>query len=205
MFIGAIAITDGRYGKGVGPVHMSSVSCDGHEMRLESCSHNNGVGVTNCHHGRDAGVLCEGTIVVVASCDYTSLSTETLDHYDITIDEVPQGPYSIGSKNTIHCNVSPRPHLPVTYQWRTTATGVILSDTSAVSPNATVVIQPSATKYVYCYCIVKQTGTTIGTGVIRIDINSENHHCQILLIVIDGQYRYPPASSSCTIDGYYWL
>ena len=39
---------------------MSSVRCDGHEMRLENCSHSNGVGVTNCHHGRDAGVLCEG-------------------------------------------------------------------------------------------------------------------------------------------------
>ena len=77
----------------------------------------------------------------------------------------------------MHCNVSPRPHQPVTYQWRTTAaTGVILSDTSAVSPNATVVIQSSVTKYVYCYCIVKQTGTTIGTGVIRIAVNSE-YHC----------------------------
>ena len=75
--------------------------------------------------------------------------------------KAPQGPYSIASKNTIHCNVSPRPHLPVTYQWRTTAAGVRISDTSAVSPNATVVIQPSATKYVFCYCIVKQTGTTI--------------------------------------------
>ena len=42
----------------------------------------------------------------------------------------------------------------------------------------TVVIQSSVTKYVYCYCIVKQTGTTIGTGVIRIVVNSENyHHC----------------------------
>ena len=39
---------------------MSSVRCDGHEMRLENCSHSNGVEVTNCHHGRDAGVLCEG-------------------------------------------------------------------------------------------------------------------------------------------------
>ena len=62
LFIGAIAITDGRYGKGVGPVHMSSVRCDGHEMRLKNCTHSNGVGVTNCHHGIDAGVLCEGTI-----------------------------------------------------------------------------------------------------------------------------------------------
>ena len=99
-------------------------------------------------------------------------------HYDVSI-EASDEPYSIGSKNTMHCNVSPRPHQPVTYQWRTTAaTGVILSDTSAVSPNATVVIQSSVTKYVYCYCIVKQTGTTIGTGVIRIVVNSENyHHC----------------------------
>ena len=99
-------------------------------------------------------------------------------HYDVSI-EASQEPYSIGSKNTMHCNVSPRPHQPVTYQWRTTAaTGVILSDTSAVSPNATVVIQSSVTKYVYCYCIVKQTGTTIGTGVIRIVVNSENYlHC----------------------------
>ena len=186
MFIGAIAITDGRYGKGVGPVHMSSVSCDGHEMRLENCGHSNGVGVTNCHHGRDAGVLCEGIHTFIVACHNNMLylqSTEAPTHYDVSIKEV-QEPYSIGSKNTIHCNVSPKPHLPVTYQWRTTATGVILSDTSAVSPNATVVIQPSATKYVYCYCIVKQTGTTIGTGVIRIDINSEKHcyqNCQIVV------------------------
>ena len=41
---------------------MSSVRCDGHEMRLENCSHSNGVGVTNCHHERDAGVLCEGNV-----------------------------------------------------------------------------------------------------------------------------------------------
>ena len=97
-------------------------------------------------------------IPFIVACHNNELylqSTEAPNHYDVSIKE-PQEPYSIGSKNTIHCNVSPRPHLPVTYQWRTTATGVILSDTSAVSPNATVVIQPSATKYVYCYCIVKQ-------------------------------------------------
>ena len=60
LFTGANAITDGRYGKGVGPVQMRNVRCDGHEMRLENCSHSNGVGVTNCHHERDAGVQCEG-------------------------------------------------------------------------------------------------------------------------------------------------
>ena len=70
---GAIAITDGRYGKGVGPVHMSSVRCDGHEMRLENCSHSNGVGVTNCHHERDAGVMCEeGNTLHVLSCIFVT-------------------------------------------------------------------------------------------------------------------------------------
>ena len=86
----------------------------------------------------------------------------------------------------MHCNVSPRPHPPVTYQWRTTAVnGVILSDTSLVSPNATIEIQSSVTKYVYCYCIVKLTGTntTIGTGVIRIAVNSENYVFIVIIII----------------------
>ena len=41
---------------------MSRVRCNGDEMRLLDCSHSNGVGVTNCHHGRDAGVVCEGML-----------------------------------------------------------------------------------------------------------------------------------------------
>ena len=60
MIIGAVPVTDGRFGKGVGPVHMRSVGCNGDELSLLDCSHSNGVGVTNCHHGRDAGVVCEG-------------------------------------------------------------------------------------------------------------------------------------------------
>ena len=191
---------------------MSNVSCDGNEMRLENCRHRNGVGLTYCHHGRDAGVLCESNVLGLfwLILLLLSVTAEAPPHYDVSI-EVSDEPYSIGSKNTMHCNVSPRPHQPVTYQWRITGAyylGVILLDTSAVSPNATVLIRPSVTNYkyvhVYCYCIVKQTGTTIGTGVIRIVVNSEKyHHCLLLLLI--GQHRYPPASSSCTTDGYYWL
>ena len=62
MIIGAVPVTDGRFGKGVGPVHMRSVGCNGDELSLLDCSHSNGVGVTNCHHGRDAGVVCEGML-----------------------------------------------------------------------------------------------------------------------------------------------
>ena len=60
--IGAIPVTDGRFSKGLGPVHMSSVHCNGDEMRFLDCSHGNGVGVSDCHHGRDAGVMCEGIL-----------------------------------------------------------------------------------------------------------------------------------------------
>ena len=41
---------------------MSNVHCNGDETNLLDCGYSNGVGATNCHHGRDAGVVCEGTI-----------------------------------------------------------------------------------------------------------------------------------------------
>ena len=90
-----------------------------------------------------------------------------------------QGSLAIGSMITLHCNVTPRPFQPLTYIWRTTSTaGVRISHTSATSPNATVVIQPHHTKHGHYYCIVKKNGSTIGTGVTRIEIHSNNvlHH-----------------------------
>ena len=35
------------------------MQCDGSEARLEQCSHN-GIGVHNCGHQEDAGVICTG-------------------------------------------------------------------------------------------------------------------------------------------------
>ena len=55
----AIAIdVDSRiFGPGVGPIFLDEVSCTGNETNLSDCLHN-GVGVHDCDHGKDAGVIC---------------------------------------------------------------------------------------------------------------------------------------------------
>ena len=76
--VGAIPVTDGRFDKGIGPVHMSRVHCNGDELNLLNCSHSNGVRVTNCHHGRDAGVVCE----IGMLNNYCTISTRFNAHID---------------------------------------------------------------------------------------------------------------------------
>ena len=79
-------------------------------------------------------------------------------------------------------SATPTSHLPVEIPLLLES---VLSDTSAVSPNATVVIQPSATKMYNCYQVLsEQTGTTIGNWSAQDSINSEKHcyqNCQPLL------------------------
>ena len=46
-----------KYGKGIGPVWLSDLSCTGREQSLLECSHN-GWGNNSCDHAQDAGVIC---------------------------------------------------------------------------------------------------------------------------------------------------
>ena len=48
------------FGSGIGPVHMTSVGCHGNENNLTQCSYISGIGVDNCYHGKDVGVICLG-------------------------------------------------------------------------------------------------------------------------------------------------
>ena len=52
-----IALPSAAFGEGSGPVWFDNVQCSGHEANLTQC-HHRGLGVHNCGHSEDAGVIC---------------------------------------------------------------------------------------------------------------------------------------------------
>ena len=40
------------------PIHLDEVNCNGTESNLLDCLHN-GIGVHDCDHGEDVGIMCE--------------------------------------------------------------------------------------------------------------------------------------------------
>ena len=59
---GAVACSNACYGQGTGPILLDDVGCSGSEATLFSCSHN-GIGIENCVHSEDAGVICPGVFM----------------------------------------------------------------------------------------------------------------------------------------------
>uniref|UniRef100_A0A672HCS7 Soluble scavenger receptor cysteine-rich domain-containing protein SSC5D n=1 Tax=Salarias fasciatus TaxID=181472 RepID=A0A672HCS7_SALFA len=53
------APTQAHFGQGSGPIWHDDVTCTGRETKLSECRHQ-GIGVHNCGHQEDAGVVCEG-------------------------------------------------------------------------------------------------------------------------------------------------
>ena len=51
------AILNAAFGEGSGQVWYADVNCSGHEAYLTQCGHR-GLGVHNCAHSADAGVIC---------------------------------------------------------------------------------------------------------------------------------------------------
>ena len=59
LYIYIVAIAVPRlYGAGIGNIYYDDVNCAGTEVNITQCSHR-GLGVHNCGHTEDAGVLCK--------------------------------------------------------------------------------------------------------------------------------------------------
>ena len=55
------AKTNAYFGQGSGDIWLDNVNCAGTESNLMQCSHP-GLGVENCGHHEDAGVICSGKL-----------------------------------------------------------------------------------------------------------------------------------------------
>ncbi len=58
IFTATRVTTNAMFGQGTGPIFLDNLMCVGTETRLIDCPHN-GVGIENCAHSEDAGVVCE--------------------------------------------------------------------------------------------------------------------------------------------------
>ena len=57
--VGAVAVKRGHFGEGNSrSIHLDNVLCRGDEERILNCG-SNAVGVNNCDHFEDAGVICD--------------------------------------------------------------------------------------------------------------------------------------------------
>ena len=79
----AIGVTRTQtFGVGVGNIYLDDVGCEGTETNLTQCSHR-GVGISNCRHTEDAGVICRSkpllcekesccVLALVFACTFTA-------------------------------------------------------------------------------------------------------------------------------------
>ena len=68
-----IPVRNAEFGEGEGIIWLDDVACTGDESALQSCD-SLGVGVNNCGHAEDAGVICvQGVEIKFCMCEWLNL------------------------------------------------------------------------------------------------------------------------------------
>ena len=83
-----IPVSTARFGQGRGPIWLDNVECNGAEGLLLDCPHQ-GLGLHNCGHYEDAGVICSSGKAICVHHSYGtvymyikySLSISVLEYY----------------------------------------------------------------------------------------------------------------------------
>lgn len=63
----SVPFSNAFFGSGLTAIHLDDLNCTGTERRLADCGHS-GVGIHNCLHFEDAGVLCIGKLIEYLNC-----------------------------------------------------------------------------------------------------------------------------------------
>jgi len=60
---GSLAAVNGFFGTGVGPILLDNIGCTGNESHLLQCHGSQNLGVHQCNHRLQAGVICPGMLL----------------------------------------------------------------------------------------------------------------------------------------------
>ena len=77
---GATALQRAPFGRGTGPILLDNIGCSGSETQLVDCI-NSGIGIHNCDHIEDAGVVCQcKQFHLLLSCSVRKLSLTKIEN-----------------------------------------------------------------------------------------------------------------------------
>ncbi|XP_066506953.1 lysyl oxidase homolog 2A [Hoplias malabaricus] len=100
-FLGAVSwFPSAKYGKGEGQIWLDNVHCSGTEKSLTDCE-SNGLGVSDCRHSEDVGVICSQKRI--PGFQYISTSSNDVETLDVRVEDV-----------RIRATYSQRKRVPVT-------------------------------------------------------------------------------------------